>query len=112
MLQRNAEWHHCWSAVLVQDFLGWVESSAPEREVPTLWEEGTTVGKALSPVGTAMHELLVVQAFRPDRVIAQGHQVVAAVLGQDFMTAAEKELDLAASVDNEVTSSTLLALLQ
>lgn len=82
----------------MQDFLGWVESSAPEREVPVLWEEGP---RGLSPVGRAMHQLLVVQAFRPDRVIAQGHQVVASVLGPDFMTAAETELDLAAAVDNE-----------
>ncbi|CAN7979476.1 unnamed protein product [Ixodes pacificus] len=77
------------------DFLGWVESSAPEREVPVLWEEGP---RGLSPVGRAMHQLLVVQAFRPDRVIAQGHQVVASVLGPDFMTAAETELDLAAAL--------------
>ncbi|KAK8783264.1 hypothetical protein V5799_015395, partial [Amblyomma americanum] len=53
-----------------------------------------------------MHQLLVVQAFRPDRVIAQGHQVVTAVLGDDFTTAAETELDLAAVVDNEVKAST------
>ncbi|EEC14280.1 cytoplasmic dynein heavy chain, putative, partial [Ixodes scapularis] len=85
------------------DFLGWVESSAPERDVPVLWEEGP---RGLSPVGRAMHQLLVVQAFRPDRVIAQGHQVVASVLGPDFMTAAETELDLAAAVDNEVKAGT------
>lgn len=85
------------------DFLGWVESSAPERDVPVLWEESA---RPLSTVGQSMHRLLVVQAFRPDRVIAQGHHVVTAVLGDDFTTAAETELDLAAVVDNEVKAGT------
>ncbi|KAL1414841.1 hypothetical protein MTO96_007104 [Rhipicephalus appendiculatus] len=62
------------------DFLGWVESTAPERDVPVLWEE--------------------------DRVIAQGHQVVTSVLGSDFTSASETELDLAAVVDNEVKAGT------
>ncbi|KAH6926569.1 hypothetical protein HPB50_019808 [Hyalomma asiaticum] len=85
------------------DFLGWVESTAPERDVPVLWEEGS---RPLTPVGQAMHQLLVIQAFRPDRVIAQGHQVVTAVLGNDFTSASETELDLAAVVDNEVKAGT------
>ncbi|XP_050037127.2 dynein heavy chain, cytoplasmic isoform X2 [Dermacentor andersoni] len=85
------------------DFTGWAESNAPERDVPVLWEEGS---RPLTPVGQAMHQLLVIQAFRPDRVIAQGHQVVTAVLGDDFTSASETELDLAAVVDNEVKAGT------
>ncbi|XP_064484606.1 dynein heavy chain, cytoplasmic-like isoform X2 [Ornithodoros turicata] len=86
-----------------QDFTNWVESSAPERAVPELWEEGS---KAMTHVGTAMHQLLLIQAFRPDRIIAQGHQVVSTVLGHEFMTSAETELDLAAIVDNEIKANT------
>lgn len=49
-----------------------------------------------------MHELLVTQAFRPDRVIAKALQVVSAVLGSNFLAEAEVELDLATIVENEV----------
>lgn len=45
------------------------------------------------------------QAFRPDRVIAAGQLFVAAVLGEDFMPAAETELDLAAIVETEFKSN-------
>ena len=47
-------------------------------------------------------KLLLVQAVRPDRVIAAGHQLVDAVLGQAFMPAGERELDLATIVDTQV----------
>lgn len=49
-----------------------------------------------------MHELLVTQAFRPDRVIAKALQVVSAVLGSNFLAEAEVELDLGTVVENEV----------
>lgn len=49
-----------------------------------------------------MYQLLVIQAFRPDRVIAAAANFVSAVLGQEFMYQAEKELDLAACVEKEI----------
>ncbi|XP_067011460.2 dynein heavy chain, cytoplasmic isoform X2 [Anabrus simplex] len=83
------------------EFSAWLQQSTPEQCVPQLWQEE----KPLSAVGTAMYQLLVIQAFRPDRVIAAGHCVVSAVLGEDFMPAAEKELDLAANVDKELRAN-------
>ncbi|KAK7789348.1 hypothetical protein R5R35_002380 [Gryllus longicercus] len=79
----------------------WLQQSTPEQCVPQLWQEE----KPLSTIGTAMYQLLLIQAFRADRVIAAGQQLVAAVLGPDFMPAAEKELDLPSIVENEVTAS-------
>ena len=49
-----------------------------------------------------MYRLLVVKAFRPDRLIASAHLLVNAVFGPAFMQAGEKELDLANAVENEV----------
>lgn len=55
-----------------------------------------------------MNKLLVVQAFRPDRLIAAAHQFVMTVLGSEFMASAEKELDLANIVENEVEYSSAI----
>lgn len=85
-----------------ENFRDWVESSNPEQDVQLLWEDE----KPLTPVGVAMHELLVIQAFRPDRVTAKALQVVSTVLGPTFMSAAEMELDLGTIVETEVKSST------
>ena len=53
-------------------------------------------------VGNSLYQLLVVQAFRPDRVLAMVHKVVETVFGQSFMRTSEQELDLALIVDKEV----------
>nr|CAD7423028.1 unnamed protein product [Timema monikensis] len=82
----------------------WLQQGTPEQCVPKLWEEE----KQLSLIGTAMYQLLrffCVQAFRPDRVIAAGQLFVSAVLGEDFMPAAEKELDLASNVETELRAN-------
>ncbi|KAK3912297.1 Dynein heavy chain, cytoplasmic [Frankliniella fusca] len=83
------------------EFPGWLQQSAPEQCVPALWEED----KQLSPVAVAMHNLLLIQTFRPDRVIAAGVSLVMAVLGEEFMAAADRELDLASIVDTELRAS-------
>ncbi|XP_066262863.1 dynein heavy chain, cytoplasmic isoform X3 [Euwallacea similis] len=83
------------------EFSAWLQQSAPEQAVPRLWIEE----KQLSPIGTAMYQLLVIQAFRPDRIIAAASLFVSAVMGQDFMAAAEKELDLAAIIEKEIKAS-------
>uniref|UniRef100_A0A034V4N0 Dynein heavy chain, cytoplasmic n=1 Tax=Bactrocera dorsalis TaxID=27457 RepID=A0A034V4N0_BACDO len=80
----------------------WLQQSSPEQCVPQLWDES----KALSPIVSSIHQLLLIQAFRPDRVIAAAHKVVDAVLGVDFMPNAEKELDLAAVVEKQLNCNT------
>lgn len=84
------------------DLIQWLQQSSPEQCVPELWEDT----KQLSPVAAAMHRLLLIQAFRPDRVIAAGHILVSTVLGEDFMPLAEKELDFSACVEKQLTSNT------
>lgn len=51
-----------------------------------------------------MHQLLLIQAFRPDRLLAMSHIFVSMVLGESFMNIVEQPLDLANIVDNEVLS--------
>ncbi len=63
-------------------------------------------GLISAPVGKAMYSMLVVRAFRPDRLIASSHQFVSACIGHEFMHSAEKELDLAGITETEVKPST------
>ena len=49
-----------------------------------------------------MHESLVVQAFRPDNLHAMLRKYVLAVMGDNFLHAAEQELDMVNIVENEV----------
>lgn len=53
-------------------------------------------------VGNSLYQLLVIQAFRPDRVLAMVHKVVETVFGQSFLRTSEQELDLAFIVEKEV----------
>lgn len=55
-----------------------------------------------APIGQAVHQLLLIQAFRPDRMLAMSHIFVAKVLGESFMSIIEQPLDLANVVENEV----------
>lgn len=80
----------------------WLQQGSPEQNVPQLWDES----KALSPVAAAVHQLLLIQAFRPDRVIAAGQLLVSNVLGENFMPLAEKELNFSECVDKQITSNT------
>ena len=56
-------------------------------------------------VATAMYELMVIQAFRPDRLVAAAVHLVEAVMGTSFMSSLEKDVDLASVVANEVMVS-------
>lgn len=56
----------------------------------------------LAPIGQAVHQLLLIQAFRPDRLLAMSSIFVAKVLGENFMVIIEQPLDLANIVDSEV----------
>lgn len=48
----------------------------------------------------------IVQAFRPDRVIAAASQLVSSVLGTGFMSRAETEFDLAAVTETQLNATT------
>jgi len=86
----------------IADFNQWLHHGSPELSVPPLWE----TDKPLSAISQSMMKLLLIQAVRPDRVIAAGHVLVDAVLGELFMPAGDRELDLAKIVDNEVKAGT------
>ena len=62
--------------------------------------------KPLSPVGLAVHQLLVIQAFRPDRLLAASTCFVSAAMGADFLHSAEKVVDLGQVVEGEVKAQT------
>ena len=55
------------------------------------------------PIGQALHRLLVIQTFRPDRLLASCQLFVLAIFGDQFLHSAEQELDLAKIVDSEVS---------
>ena len=44
----------------------------------------------------------MIQALRPDRMLAMGQRVVGTILGENFMHDAEQGLDLASVVEHEV----------
>lgn len=56
-----------------------------------------------APIGQAIHRLLLIQAFRPDRLLAMAHTFVSTNLGESFMSIMEQPLDLTHIVDTEVT---------
>lgn len=84
-----------------QEFNAWLQSPTPETCVPKLWDEE----KPLTPTGTAMHHLLIIQAFRPDRVIAAASLVVSSALGDSFLSTAEMELDFSSVVENQLKAT-------
>lgn len=80
----------------------WLESNSPEQTVPYLWSEETPT----TPIGQAIHRLLLIQAFRPDRLLAMAHMFVSTNLGESFMSIMEQPLDLAHIVGTEVKPNT------
>ena len=53
----------------------------------------------------AFLQLLVVQTFRPDRLLAMGHIFVAAIMGEDFQQEAEQDPNLSVVVEEEVRNN-------
>jgi dynein heavy chain 1 len=49
-----------------------------------------------------MYQLLIVQALRPDRLLAMTSIFVSTVMGEEFLHEPEQELDLTSIVENEV----------
>jgi len=43
------------------DFQAWLQTDAPEMNVPTLWDVTST----LTPVGESLHKLLIIQVCQP-----------------------------------------------
>ncbi|ELK01220.1 Cytoplasmic dynein 1 heavy chain 1, partial [Pteropus alecto] len=85
-----------------EQFSIWLDSSSPEQTVPYLWSEDTPA----TPIGQAIHRLLLIQAFRPDRLLAMAHMFVSTNLGESFMSIMEQPLDLTHIVDTEVKPNT------
>ncbi|XP_016305378.1 LOW QUALITY PROTEIN: cytoplasmic dynein 1 heavy chain 1-like [Sinocyclocheilus anshuiensis] len=85
-----------------EQFFMWIESNSPELSVPYLWTEE----KTSTLIGQAVHQLLLIQAFRPDRLLAMTHIFVSKVMGETFMAIIEQPLDLANIVDSEVKPGT------
>ena len=54
-------------------------------------------------IGKVLYQMLVVQAFRADRLLAMAGRFVATVMGESFRHSAEQELDLATIVLKEVS---------
>ena len=53
-------------------------------------------------IGKAVYGLLLIQALRPDRLIAMARVFVEKTLGTAFLHSGEKELNLSAIVEDEV----------
>jgi dynein heavy chain 1 len=87
----------------------WLQSTVPETEIPQLWDQQ----RLLTETGVAMQQLLLVQALRPDYLIAMARRVVGRVLSRAFPAAApngsgedtQLELDLAQVVERECRSA-------
>ncbi|KAF8560528.1 hypothetical protein P879_02533 [Paragonimus westermani] len=86
------------------EFNTWISSVAPENEVPVLWEAPTeaTQPSWFTVVQTSMYNLLLIQAFRSDRLLASAHRLVAATFGDTFMEEARGHLDLLTIVEQEI----------
>ncbi|XP_041980502.1 dynein heavy chain, cytoplasmic isoform X3 [Aricia agestis] len=82
----------------------WLSQAAPEQCVPTLWDAEPASPPA--PHTLAMYRLLLIQAFRPDRVIAAASQLVSSVLGGAFMSRAETELELSTITEHQLNATT------
>ena len=55
-------------------------------------------------VGKILYQMLVIQAFRADHLLAMASRFVAMVMGDSFQHFAEQELDMATIVNKEVRS--------
>ncbi len=89
-------------------FHEWLHSTLPENAVPKLWaaEEGGGGNEELTAVGRTMNELLVIHAFRPDRVVAMVGRVVDAVFGAQFLHMVATEYDLGHAVERLIKANT------
>lgn len=80
----------------------WLHSNTPEDNVPILWDDD----KELSDIGRVMHQLLVIQTFRPDRIISIVNRVVNVIFGEQFSHNVHTEYDLGMAVEKLIKAST------
>ena len=87
---------------LGSEFHEWLHSTMPENSVLPLWDQSIE----LTPIGHIMHELLVIQTFRPDRVVSMVSRVVDTIFGPEFLHMVAIEYDLGFAVDKLIKAST------
>ncbi|KAI3378322.1 hypothetical protein SNEBB_011029, partial [Seison nebaliae] len=85
----------------------WLDDESPESSIPPnmFWKDEEN-----KSIKICMNILLLIQAFRPDRLIAACHQFVLSVFGKKFFTEAEAVLNLNEITENEVTAITPILL--
>jgi dynein heavy chain 1 len=66
-------------------FTAWVGMTQPELAIPDLADKGETASKQ------HLRELLLLQAFRPDRVGIKAQQYVSHIFGDDFLPAGQTD---------------------
>lgn len=62
-----------------------------------------TIFSTSAEIGKIIYVLLMIRAFRPDRLVSTVRMFVEKVLGETFSHSAEKELNLSEIVENEVS---------
>ncbi|XP_063712959.1 cytoplasmic dynein 1 heavy chain 1-like isoform X4 [Symsagittifera roscoffensis] len=89
-----------------REFSNWLNETYPETKVPEeLWQLPSGA-KPLNKVGTALYNLLLVEAFRPDRLLAAVNLFVASIMGEEFLNVIDSPLDLKRVVEEEVNCGT------
>ena len=79
------------------EFGDWMRNSNPEDTIMD-FSDGEKFDNELK----AIHHLLAVKTFRPDRFVAAGERFIGAILGDSFRAIANSELDLAKIVNDQV----------
>ncbi|VDO77217.1 unnamed protein product [Schistosoma curassoni] len=86
-------------------FKSWLESVSPEVNVPELWEAPNSPNDWFGVVRNQLYSLLLIQAFRPDRILAAAHLFVITCFGQNFMESARGHLELMSIVEHEIRAN-------
>ncbi|CAH8499822.1 unnamed protein product [Heterobilharzia americana] len=86
-------------------FKSWLESVSPEVDVPELWEASSSSNNWFEVVRNQLYSLLLIQAFRPDRMLASAHLLVSTCFGQNFMDSARGHLELMPLVEHEIRAN-------
>ncbi|CAH8501365.1 unnamed protein product [Schistosoma guineensis] len=86
-------------------FKSWLESVSPEADVPELWEAPNSPNDWFGVVRNQLYSLLLIQAFRPDRILAAAHLFVITCFGQNFMESARGHLELMSIVEHEIRAN-------
>ncbi|XP_071963522.1 cytoplasmic dynein 1 heavy chain 1-like [Antedon mediterranea] len=84
------------------DFKVWLHSGGPEHSVPMCWKEVVP----FSGIGQALHRLLVIQAFRPDRLLSACQMFIISVFGDQYLHSSEQNMDMANVIEKDCKAST------